>query len=136
MRRVRRFRVSRGDVLHLDVPGKGRHLGIVIDHGPSGEVVFAVATSGDWKTEPLRREIDFSTEPARSWITDWPRDNGATSYFYGDFIDIYAPEAWIKAVGRVPGDAVDSILALFDEWDARRRGTPLPRGPIRVPPRT
>jgi hypothetical protein len=97
-------------------------------------MVFAVATSGDWRSEPLRRAIDFSAEPARSWIADWPRDNGETSYFYGDFIDVYPPEAWIRVIGEVPRSAVDSLLDLFLEWDARRRGSPLPRGPVRIPP--
>ena len=130
----RRFRVARGDVLHVVVPQKGRHLGIAIDRGPNGETVFAVATSGDWKAEPLRRVIDFSAEPARGWIGEWPKDNGELSYFYGDFIDVYPPDAWLKVIGRVPPAAVDALLDLFYEWDTRRSGPPAPPGPIRIPP--
>ncbi len=129
----RTFQVAPGDVLHVEVPTKGRHVGIVVDQGPAGEVVLAVATSRDWRTEPLRRVVDFSREPARSWITDWPRDNGELAYFYGDFIDVYPRTAWLRVIGRVPRSAVDSLLDLFLEWDARRRGAPIPRGPSRIP---
>ena len=126
--------LSRGDVVHVDVPRRGRHLAVAIDIGPGGETVFAVATSGDWGTEPLRRVINFSAEPARSWIRDWPRDNGALSYFYGDFIDIVPPDRWLRVTGRVPGAAVESLLDLFLEWDSRKRGTSVPRGSTSIPP--
>ena len=123
-----------GDVVHVDVPGKGRHLAVAIDVGPGGETVFAVATSGDWRTEPLRRVINFSAEPARSWIRDWPRDNGALSYFYGDFIDVVPPDRWLRVTGRVPRAAVEALLDLFLEWDSRRRGASVPRGSTSIPP--
>ena len=126
--------VSRGDVLHVDVPGRGRHLGIAIDVDLGGDVVFAVATSGDWRNEPLRRVINFSAEPARSWIREWPRDNGALSHFYGDFIYAVPPDRWLRAVGAVPRPAVAALLDLYREWSARRRGAPVPRGPTSIPP--
>jgi hypothetical protein len=126
--------VAPGDVLHVDVPGKGRHVGVAIDVGPGGEIVFAVATSGDWRSEPLRRVIDFSAEPARSWIRDWPRDNGLLSYFYGDFIDVVPPERWLRVVGRTPRAAVDPLHDLFFGWDSRRRGARVPPGPTSIPP--
>ena len=126
--------VSRGDVLHVDVPRKGRHLAVAIDVDPGGDVVFAVATSGDWRKEPLRRVINFSAEPARSWIRGWPRDNGALSYFYGDFIHALPPGRWLRAVEAVPRPAVAALLDLYREWSSRRRGAPIPRGPTSIPP--
>ena len=126
--------VARGDVLHVDIPGKGRHVGVAIDVGSGGEVVFAVATSGNWRDEPIRRTIDFSAEPARSWIQGWPRDNGALSNFYGGFIDVIPPERWLRAVGAVPGSAVDALLDLYLEWDARKRGATILPGPTSIPP--
>lgn len=126
--------VSSGDVLHIDVSGKGRHVGIAIDVGPDGEAVFAVATSGVWRNEPIRRTVDFSAEPDRSWIRGWPRDNGALSHFYGGFIDVIPPERWLRAVGSVPRSAVEALLDLYLEWDAGKRGATIPPGPTSIPP--
>lgn len=106
-------------VILVEHPGSVVHVAVVLNGLTKDGPVCAVGTSQVIAGKPDRIRVDWSANPARTWIDGWPKDCGV-GYFYAHYVQ-KVPSGKIRdEIGIVPDSFVDELLVMWSNW--RRKG--------------